>query len=241
MANGDVLVVIPARGSSRGIPRKNARPFLGRPLLAWAVEAACESGVADRVVVSTDDEELAEIGRAAGAEVPFLRPAELATDDAPTAPAIAHAVEQLGWSGRHVVILEPTSPARRPFHLREAVGLLARTGADSLASVSPIPHHFVPSKALALLPDGTIEGVTGTPIVEMRHARQDLEQVFAFDGVVFACRTELLRRAPATIWGERVLGYRVDRRYAIDLDEPDDWEPAEARLRKILEDEGESG
>jgi CMP-N,N'-diacetyllegionaminic acid synthase len=229
-----MLAVIPARAGSKGIPRKNVRPFLGKPLLVWAVEVALASEVFDRVVVSTDEEEIAELGRSAGAEAPFLRPPELAADETPTAPVVRHALDELGESPKHVLVVEPTSPARQPFHLREAADLLVASGADSVASVSAVPHHFDPAKQLRLAADGTIAGQDGTPVAELSHRRQELSTLYAFDGIVFGCRAELVRRDPPTLWGERVVGYVVDPRYAIDLDRREDWAAAEARVRDLL-------
>jgi len=236
-----VLGVIPARGASKGIPRKNARELLGRPLVAWTIETARASGVLDELVLSTDDEEIAAVSRPCGLEVPFLRPADLASDETPTAPVVRHALE---WLRRHrdaefdlVVVLEPTSPARRPRHVREAVELLASSGADSVASVSPVPHHYAAEKQLRLGPDGALEGLDGRPAAAMTHRRQDLPACYAFDGLVFACRSALCLREPPTLWGERVLGYVVEPRYAIDLDRPEDWAAAEVRLAEIVAEE----
>jgi CMP-N-acetylneuraminic acid synthetase len=238
-----LLALIPARGGSRGIARKNIRPFLGKPLLAWTIEAANASGLFERIVVSTDDEEIAQAARSAGANVPFLRPAELATDDAPTVVAVQHALRWLAdhdrWTPEAVMVLEPTAPARRAFHIQEAAALLQRPGVDSVASVSEVPHHFTASKLLQLRPDGTMAGLNGTPIARMTHRRQELEKTYAFNGLIFACRAALVMQDPPTLWGERVIGYVVDRKYGVDLDEPDDWGWGEMRLRKILEEEGQ--
>ena len=239
---GSVLALIPARGGSRGIPGKNLRSFAGRPLLAWAVDAALRSGVSDRVIVSTDDVAVRAAAIAAGAEAPFFRPAELATDDAPTADAVRHALEWLeradGWRPDVVAILEPTSPGRRPFHVGDGVrALAAHPSASTVASISRVPHHFVPPKILRLSDDGTIAGSDGRPINEMIHRRQDLAAYHAFDGILFACRSDLLRRDPPTIWGDEVIGYVVDAAFSFDLDDPGDWDLAETRMRAILERE----
>src|SRR2546427_2195706 len=111
-----VLGVIPARGGSKGLPRKNVRPMLGKPLIAWTVTQAAKSNYLDRVIVSTDDDEIAAIARAHGADIPFIRPAELARDDSPVADAVVHALTTLknaGDSYGFVALLEPTSPMRR--------------------------------------------------------------------------------------------------------------------------------
>lgn len=237
---GGVLALIPARGGSRGIPGKNLRPFVGRPLLAWAVDVALRSGVSDRVIVSTDNEAVRAAAIAAGAEAPFLRPAALATDDAPTAGAVRHALDWLeradGWRPALVAILEPTSPGRRPFHVRDGVrALAAHPSAGTVASISRVPHHYVPPKVLRLSEDGTIAGSDGRSIKEMVHRRQDLPAYHALDGILFACRSDLLRRDPPTIWADEVIGHVVDAAFSFDLDDPRDWDPAETRMRAILE------
>lgn len=232
------LALIPARGGSKGIPGKNIRPFLGRPLLAWTAEVARSSGVFDRVILSTEEPEIAEIGRSLGLEVPFLRPAELATDTAPTSAVVRHAVQWLAeresWKPRWVMVLEPTSPARRAVHIVEAAALLERSGADSLASVSEVPHHYVTPKVLELRADGSLVGAEGLALKDMVHRRQELPKQYALNGLLYACKAECVLKDPPSLWGERVVGYVVDSRYAVDLDRPEDWGPAEARVRDIL-------
>lgn len=230
-----VLVLVPARGGSRGIPRKNVRLFLGRPLLTWTVETAIASGAADRVVVSTEDDEVAAAAADAGAEV-LPRPPELSCDDVPTADVVRHALQTLaerdGYVPEHVLVLEPTSPTRRPDHVRQALRLL-EAGADSVATVSRVPHHFVPEKLVEVAADGTMRGLDATPLAAMMHRRQELEERWALDGLIFGCRSELVLRDPPTLWGERVAALRVDERYRVDLDAPEDWAPAEARMREL--------
>lgn len=236
----ECLGVVPARGGSKSIPRKNIAPFLGKPLLAWTIEAALKSGVAGRLIVSTDDAEIAAVARSLGAQVPFVRPAELAQDTTPTAPVIRHALDWCirdGFRPDFVMVLEPTAPARRPFHIWEAAGLLKSSGADLVASVSRVPHHYVPSKVLSLHADGTLTGTSGQTISSMVHRRQDLPAAYALNGLIFSCRTECLLADPPTLWGPRVQAYVVDPKYAIDLDEPDDWPVAEFRFQKLLETE----
>jgi CMP-N-acetylneuraminic acid synthetase len=238
---GDFLAVIPARDGSKSIPRKNTRDFLGKPLLAWTIETARVSGVFARVILSTEDQEIAEIGKAYGAQVPFRRPADLAQDTTPTAPVIRHTVEWLrdneGWSPEYVMILEATSPSRRVFHIREGAELLRTSGADSVASVSVVPHHYNPLKILRRADDGAITGIQGAPIREMIHRRQDLPTYHAFNGLIFSCRERVLQADPPTLWGERVVGYVVDEKYNLDIDTPADWAVSEWRMRKILEEE----
>ena len=223
------VVVVPARGASKGIPRKNVKPFLGRPLLAWTVETALASG-AGHVLVSTEDDEVAEVAASCGAEV-VRRPLELAGDEVPTAPAVRHAVQ--GRDADYVVVLEPTAPARRVSHVTGALSLLEQSGADSVATISEVPYHFTAEKQLRLGEDGALAAADGRPVAAMIHRRQDVEPAYAFNGLVWACRAPVLEND--TLWGERVVGYVVDAAYAIDLDRPEDWEPAEARVRELLD------
>ena len=137
----EVLALIPARGGSKGIPRKNARAFLGRPLVAWAIDAALASGICDRVVVSTDDEEIARVARDHGAEVPFMRPPEFALDLSPDIDVFRHALTWLrdneSYVPELVVHLRPTGPVRRIELIDEAIEqLLAHPEADSLRSIA---------------------------------------------------------------------------------------------------------
>jgi CMP-N,N'-diacetyllegionaminic acid synthase len=226
----DVVAVVPARGGSKGIPRKNLREFLGQPLAAWTIKVAQEAGV--RVVVTSDDGETVALSVRLDAEV-VLRPGELAGDDVPTAAAVRHALLAVCGDEPYVLVLEPTSPGRRAAHVCEAAELL-RAGADSVASVSEMPHHYFPEKALRVREDGTIVGADGTAVRDMVHRRQDLRVAYAFDGIVFGCRRELVLGEPPTVWGESVAALVVDPRHAVDLDRPEDWAPAEAKLRAIL-------
>jgi CMP-N-acetylneuraminic acid synthetase len=222
------VAVVPARGASKGIPRKNIKPFLGRPLLVWTVEVALESGIGP-VIVSTEDGEVAEVARAAGAEV-VERPVELAGDEVPTAPAVRQAVE--GRDAEFVLVLEPTAPARQVFHVREALDLLVSSGADSVAAVSEVPYHHTAEKQLRLGADGSLAALDGRAVAAMTHRRQDVAPTYAFNGLVWGCRAGVLQ--VDTLWGECVVGYVVDQRYAVDLDRPEDWEPAEAAVKGLL-------
>ena len=134
-----VLGLIPARGGSKGIPRKNLRELAGKPVLAWTIEAALACPLLDRVLVSTDDDEIAAAARACGAEVPFARPAQLANDDTPDLPVYRHALETLGYEFDVVAWLRPTAPLRTAEDIAAAVRLLEETGADCVRSVGVPP------------------------------------------------------------------------------------------------------
>ena len=137
ICDSKVLALIPARGGSKGLPDKNIRLLAGRTLLEYAARAASASGVVDRIVLSTDSERIAAEGRRIGVDVPFIRPRELAGDATPMLPVVEHAVdalEQGGWRPDIVVLLQPTSPLRQAFHIKEAAGLMKRILALLLAA-----------------------------------------------------------------------------------------------------------
>ncbi|MBI3306191.1 MAG: acylneuraminate cytidylyltransferase family protein [Candidatus Omnitrophica bacterium] len=234
------LALIPARGSSKSIPRKNIKLFNGKPLLAWTIECAQESNAFERIILSTDDQEIAELGKKYKAEVPFLRPEEFATDAAPTALAVRHALEWLWEHQREkpdfVMVLEPTSPLRQPSHIQEALKLLSKPAIDSVASVSRVPQHYVPEKILKIMPNGVLLGLGEMPIRRMIHRRQDLPVYYGFNGLIFACRRELLFKNPPTLWGDKVFPLVTEDKYTADLDNPEDWLPAEAKMRDIFQE-----
>src|SRR5262245_50748963 len=148
----EVLGIIPARGGSKGIPRKNLAPLGGRPLIAYTCDAARASLRLTRFMVSTDDEEIFEIARALGPETPLLRPARLAADDTPMVDVLLDIVATLERRERYrpdaVVLLQPTSPFRRAEHVDAAIELLESSGADSVVTVMAVPHQFTPSSLM---------------------------------------------------------------------------------------------
>jgi CMP-N,N'-diacetyllegionaminic acid synthase len=224
-----VLGVVPARGGSKGIPDKNLRPLAGRPLLAYVRDAAQVSGVVDRLVLSTDSEEIAELGRRLGLDVPFLRPAELARDDSPMQPVVEHAVvevERGGWRPDVVLVLQPTAPLRRGEHIAAAVDLLERSGCSSVVSVVEIPRHFAPQYAMKM-----VEGRLVPYLPEGRRItrRQDAEAAYSRDGTVYAVRRDVLVEQH-DLYGDdcRPLVLAADE--SVNLDAPGDWAAAEVRL-----------
>jgi CMP-N-acetylneuraminic acid synthetase len=218
----EVLAVIPARGGSKGIPRKNVVELLGRPLLWWSVRAALEAKTVTRTVLTTDDAEMAEVGRAAGAEVPFLRPAELAGDDVLDLPVFEHVLTTLadseGYRPDLVVHLRPTSPLRPPGLVDEGVRTLAADPeADSLRAVTtPANNPF----KMWRIEDGVLVPLVDSGIPEQyNQPRQALPPAWWQTGTLDVMR-------PATILelrsmtGRRILPMVIDTELAVDIDDP---------------------
>jgi CMP-N,N'-diacetyllegionaminic acid synthase len=223
------LGLVPARAGSKGVPDKNIRPLAGRPLLEYTARAAFASGVLDGVVLSTDSAQIADAGRRAGLEVPFMRPAALAQDDTPMLPVVQHAIDALaadGWTPDVIVLLQPTSPLRRPSHISDAVALLHRTGADSVVSVVELPRHLSPDYVMRIegdvlrpfLPDGA--RVT---------RRQDARPAYSRDGTVYVFRRATLERF-GNIYGDECRPLLVQPSDSLSIDSPADWAAAEGIL-----------
>jgi len=230
------LVVVPARGGSKGIPRKNLQLLGGKPLVAHAVETGLAASLVDRVLCTTDDVEIAAIARAAGAEVPFLRPSELAQDGSEDWPVFMHALAWLereeAWTPELIVNLRPTSPLRRPSHVNDAIGLLLETGVDSVKAVCLARQH--PHKMWLREPDGRIEPYLKTPLRLSRGPdvpRAELDDIYWQNGVVDVTRREVILEQKVMI-GRRVAGLVTEPADSIDIDTPLDLALAELVLSR---------
>jgi len=230
----EVLALIPARGGSKSIPRKNIRPFAGHPLIAYSIAAGRAAATITRVIVSTDDEQIAEVSRQYGAETPFMRPEEFSQDHTPDLPVFQHALRWLaeheGYQPEIVVQLRPTSPLRRVMHIDQAVyHLLEQPQADAVRTVC-VPFQN-PFKMWRIAPDGFM-----LPLIETQHPepynlpRQELPEVYWQTGYVdVAWADTILDKNSMT--GERILPLVIDSSEWIDIDSPDDWWRAERLLK----------
>lgn len=224
-----VLGLVPARGGSKGIPRKNIKPLAGRPLLTYTVEAALAADRLDRVVLTTDDEEIAALGKALGLDVPFLRPRELAEDDTPMLPVVQHALRALVSEGDQyeaVCLLQPTNPLRPPDLIDRCVGLLEGGDADAVVTVTRIPSEHNPHWAFVQDGTGYLNIATGEeqPITR----RQDLPPAFHREGSVYLTRVPVV--LAGSLYGRRLLGLEVAADDNVNLDDPADWARAEQLL-----------
>jgi len=227
-----ILAIVPARGGSKRIPRKNIVLCAKKPLLAWTAEAARDCQSIDRTILSTDDEEVARIGEQWGLEVPFMRPENIADDEAPTLPLMQHA---LGWAEANVgevealVLLQPTSPLRKPEHIDEAVALFRSRGAATVVSVVESPHQFHPLKTVEIASDGQLRDFLpeDDPIRERRTVDDD--RVFGRNGPsILVVRPDLVR--DGELYGNPTLPYEMHPMVSIDIDEPWQLELAEVLL-----------
>lgn len=214
------LALIPARGGSKGIPRKNIRPFCGKPLLQWTIDAALAAACIDQVVVTTDDPEIADLAKAGGAEVPFLRPAELASDTASGIAPVLHALEQLPHV-TDVVLLQPTSPLRVSNDIDEIVALRMQADRESAVSLSPSAKH--PFWMYSLSQNQLLE-----PLLQLNsaHCRQHLPAAYVLNGAIYLASRLFLLREQVFI-GNDTLGYVMPHERSVDIDTLLDWHWAE--------------
>ena len=221
-----LLAVIPARGGSKGIPRKNIKPLAGKPLIGWTIEAALKAQGIDRVIVSTEDKEIASVARQFGAEAPFMRPLALAQDDTPGVAPVLHAIEQLpdyDWC----LLLQPTSPLRSNEDIEGIIKLGREEDTPSAVSITEVSKHpfwmyrwddhqrlqpFIPNR-----PDIA--------------RRQDLPLAYVLNGALYLARTDWLIENQGFI-GLETLGYVIPEERSVDLDTPMDWQWAEFLMER---------
>lgn len=222
-----LLALIPARGGSKGIPRKNIRSFCGKPLLQWSIEAALESPYVDLVVVSTDDVEIAEIARANGAEVPFLRPAHLATDTAPGIATALHALDQLPLVN-DILLLQPTSPLRKSFDINAIIEMRHIAGRESAVSLSLSSKH--PAWMYSLAED---KRLTRLLVTDGADCRQQLPPTYVLNGALYLATRDFLFTQKSFI-SEETIGYVMPEHRSVDIDTPMDWLWAEFQMEQQL-------
>ncbi len=221
-----VLALITARGGSKGLTGKNLRPLGGRPLIVWSVEAVHGSTLVDRTVLSTESEEIAAVAAAAGCEVPFMRPAELATDEAEHLDVIVHALTTLDRTYDYVVLLQPTSPLRTAADIDNALRFCAARGAPACVSVCPVAKP--PEWCYRLDGDDRLLPVAGS--FERITQRQGLKPSYALDGALFIARCDWLLAGRDFISAETV-AYRMPAERAVDIDTALDLAQAEFLLQ----------
>lgn len=224
------LGLIPARGGSKGIPRKNIRLLGGRPLLKFTAEAALAASRLSRVVLSTDDHAIAEVAVACGLDVPFLRPPELAQDDTPMLKVVQHALgymERKGDTFDAVCILQPTTPFRELQVIDDCIDRLEREEVDCVMTVREVPTEFNPRWVYFTAQDGCLRLSTGDPAPIP--TRQALPPAYYRDGSVYVSRRDVVMQRNS-LYGRLVAGHLVTSRPAINIDTEEDWRRAEQFL-----------
>ena len=225
------LAVIPARGGSKRIPRKNIKFFYGKPMIAWSVTAALRSGVFDTIIVSTDDAEIASVAQEYGAEVPFQRPAELSDDHTSTSPVIKHAIEwcfSKGFEPVHVCCIYPTAPFIQSEDIVRGMQILEKSGAEFAFSVTSF--SFPIQRAVKLRSDGRIDMLDPT---QFETRSQDLPEAFHDAGQFYWGKQEAwLSGTP--IFGPNSAPVFLPRHQVQDIDTPEDWDHAELMM-EVLE------
>lgn len=226
-----ILAIIPARGGSKGVPRKNIRPLLGKSLVQRTFETAQKSQFLDRIILSTDDEEIAQHARAIGLEVPFMRPIKFAEDQSPMLDVLIHAIEKLkekeSYSPDAIMILQPTSPLRKTEHIDSCVRLLKNN--DAVCTLVQVPMEMSPYYVMKITNDGYLDYF----FEEGRNIkrRQDAPKAFMREGTIYLARVETLYKYQ-NIYGEKCIPVIIDAQDSLSIDTEEDWKLAEESLQK---------
>lgn len=238
----NVVAVIPAKGTSVRLPGKNIRPMLGRPLIAWSIDAARASKHISRVIVSTDDEEVAKIAKEYGAEVPFMEPKEISVTGGSVERVLSHASnwlqEHQGYKADALLLLLPTNPLRQPGHLDAMIEQFQKTGTDCVASVCEAAAAHNPNWMFMRGSNGDIVTATGGKLKDMPARSQDLPPCFIRNDICFVVRPNNLLQDPPVLWGDKVDLYVMDEIFDTDINTPEDWEITENKLSRLLVTKG---
>jgi len=226
--NKTFLAIIPARGGSKRLPRKNILDFNGKPLIVHTIEAGLKSNFIDKIIVSSDDEEILSISQKQGV-LTIRRPVELASDTATTFDAIAHTIENTSKYD-YIILLQPTSPLRDEKHIDEAIELLETKGADAVVSVCEMEHSPLWSNTL----DDTLSmrGFLRDEVLNKRS--QDLDKFYRLNGAIYICKTNKLLEKKSFFFKDNIFAYVMSRECSIDIDEKIDFDIAMV-LKKDLD------
>ncbi|HBR30287.1 MAG TPA: acylneuraminate cytidylyltransferase [Firmicutes bacterium] len=233
--NQKVVAIIPARGGSKGVPRKNINDFCGKPLIAWTIEEALKCKYLDRLLVSTEDQEIATVAKEFGAEVPFLRPEQLARDDTPGVEPILHALDWLSekeqYHPDYICTLQCTSPFRKDYQISEALEILVAEGHDSIIGVcaSEVNPYWMKK-----IENGKLKNFMPTAINYTR--RQDLPKVYRLNGAIYMARTAVLLKK-RNWYTDHTVPYVMDKLSSMDIDDLVDFKVAEFLMKECLANE----
>lgn len=226
-----VLGLIPARGGSKGVPRKNIKNLCGKPLIQYAIEAAQQANVLTEIMVSTEDEEIAEVAKQSGAQVPFIRPMVLAGDKSPTIDVVLHVLEEyqkLGKSFDAVCLLQATNPLRTADTIRMSIEKFKDTNADCLLSVREVPHEFNPHWTFEEKENNDLLRIA-TGEKEIIPRRQELPKAFYRDGAIYLTKSTVIIDQ-RSLYGERIAYINLEGKPHVNIDTMKDWALAEQIL-----------
>jgi len=229
-----ILGIIPVRGGSKGIPNKNKKKLLGKPLLQYTVEAALGAKYLDRVIVSSEDADLISIAKSLGVDVPFVRPASLATDSSGSLEVVKHAITFLDSRNEHydaICLLQVTTPFRTSLDIDLAVKKFLDGVNDTLLSVQKVPHHYNPHWTFLVSEKGTLNIATND--LEIIKRRQDLPDAFIRDGSIYITKTNTIIENNS-LYGESIGYIETDSSRYVNIDTLEDWINAEQILKKEL-------
>jgi N-acylneuraminate cytidylyltransferase len=230
-----VLGVIPARGGSKGIPKKNSKKLLGKPLIQYTIESAKKSELLNRIIFSSEDEKLIALAKKLDIDVPFVRPNELAIDTASSLDVVKHSVTELSRQGKEydaVCLLQVTNPFRTSAFIDEAILKFIDSGADSLISVLEVPHEYNPHWVFRTNEMQNLELAIGDEQIIKR--RQDLPKVYYRDGSIYITKTEVLLNQNS-LYGESIHYIVADKSRHVNIDTEEDWQKAEIIAKAIMD------
>lgn len=215
--NKTFLAIIPARGGSKRLPRKNILDLCGKPLISYSIEAGLKSKYISKVVVTSDDKEILEISRELGVTI-IDRPLELANDTATTFDAIEHTIKNIEHYD-YIILLQPTSPLRNENHIDEAIELLEIKNANAVVSVCEMEHSPLWSNTLP--EDSNMNNFLREEVLNKRS--QDLEKYYRLNGAIYICKTDELLRNKSLFLKDNIFAYKMDKKYSIDIDDKLDF------------------
>lgn len=228
-----ILTIIPARGGSKGVPGKNIKMLGGKPLIAYTIQAAQQATLVTDIILSTDSDEIIQVAKAYGLEVPFKRPATLATDESPTILTVLHALDYFsakGISFDAVCLLQVTNPFRTIEFIDKAIAKFIHSKADSLISVLKVPHEFNPHWVFEENATGNLKISTGESEIISR--RQELPNAYYRDGSIYITKTEVIL-TQKSLYGKSIAYIEADELRHVNIDSIEDWEKAEKMLKNL--------
>ncbi len=236
-----IIAIIPAKGNSERVPNKNIKKFCGKPLIAWAILNAKKSKLLDRIIVSTDSPKIAKIAKKYGAEVPFLRPKELATSTIGIEPTLKHAYEWFlqneGYKADGLVLLMATNPLRQPFHIDKAIEIFKNKKADSVVAVNETPANHTPYWTLIQTGAG-VSLFGGIDLKNILTRRQDFPQkCYARNDLIYVLKPKNLFEKKPNLYGKKVDLYITNPIYEADINTPEEWLMAEMKFKRLKQNQ----